>query len=134
MFRTFPASLDKLYDMLRFVNEQVQSTGFDVDQSAKIELAIEEALVNIISYGYPSRRGTVEIECRQADPSAMVIVLLDHGIPYNPLNCITPADPDAPVELQTAGGYGILLIKKLMDHVDYRRENNCNVLTLIKRL
>lgn len=133
MVRTFPASLDKLYEMLRFVNEQVQSTGFDVDQSSKIELAIEEALVNIISYGYPSRRGIVEIECNQSDPQAMVIVLLDHGIPYNPLSCTTLADPDAPIELQTIGGYGILLIKKLMDHVDYRRENNCNVLTLVKK-
>lgn len=133
MFKSFPASLEKLHEMLSFVKNEAL-TGFDHDQVSKIELAIEEALVNIISYGFPNRSGTLEIQCIKDLTDEITIILIDHGIPYNPLNAPILANPQAPVETQPEGGYGILLIKALMDQVKYRRDNGRNVLTLIKRL
>jgi anti-sigma regulatory factor (Ser/Thr protein kinase) len=134
MLKTFPASLEKLYEMLQFVKDAAHASGFDDDQVSKIELALEEALVNIISYGFPNRLGNLEIECINNRAGEMEITLIDHGVPYNPLSTPIVANPYAPVEAQTEGGYGILLIKKLMDQVKYRRENGRNVLTLIRKI
>lgn len=132
MMKTFPASLDKLYEMLQFVRLQAQDALFDESQTSKIELALEEALVNIISYGYPNRSGAIEIHCSAMDNTGLKIVLKDRGIPYNPLTNAKRFNPMDALEAKTIGGYGVYFILKIMDEVDYTRENNFNILTLVK--
>lgn len=131
MIKTFPASLDKLYEMLQFIREQA-SASFEENLASKIELAVEEALVNIISYGYPNRQGSIEIACLTDSLSGIKITIRDKGIPYNPLTNAKTFDPNAPLESRTIGGYGVYFILKIMDEVNYRREHNYNILTLIK--
>ena len=50
-----------------------------------------------------------------------------------PLIPFPRSDPDVTqgVEERVIGGLGILIIKKMMDHVEYRRENTMNVLTFL---
>lgn len=132
MIKIFSASLDKLYDMLQFVRDQAKLAKFNDSISSKIELAVEEALVNIISYGYPNRSGTIEIQCSISNFSGIKITIKDKGVPYNPLTSTKIFNPTAPIEGRSLGGYGIYFILKIMDEVDYRRENNCNILTLVK--
>ena len=45
------------------------------------------------------------------------------------------AEPDvgAALEARNIGGLGVYFVKTLMDHVEYRRENDRNRLTLTKR-
>jgi serine/threonine-protein kinase RsbW len=130
MVKSFPAALNRLYEMLQFICNQAADAGFTPSQLSQIELALEEALVNIISYGYPNRRGVIEIDCTKYLASGFKVVLRDSGIPYNPL------DPKLMESSATAGlpigGYGLLLIRKIMDEADYRHEGNCNILTLVK--
>lgn len=135
MTKTFPASLDKLYEMLNFVKQHAEVAGFDDRDMSMVELATEEALVNIISYGYPQRQGNITIDCQIVETEAGVkIVISDRGIAYNPLTNSKHFDINAPLEARTVGGYGIFFILKIMDEVDYRREDNSNILTLTKYL
>jgi len=132
MIKNFPASLDKLHEMIQFVKEQTESAGFDSSIVSKIELATEEALVNIISYGYPDRIGTIEILCSPPEKLGIKIVIKDHGIPYNPLTDAKKYIVGNPLQSRTIGGYGVFFILKIMDEVNYKREDNYNVLTLVK--
>jgi serine/threonine-protein kinase RsbW len=134
MNKIFPASLDKLYEMLQFVKERAQEAGFSKSHVLKIELAVEEALVNIISYGYPVSNGNIEIQCTQPRNESLRIVLKDTGVPYNPLVHAKKksAKKVTPAKKKIIGGFGVYFILKIMDEVDYRREENANVLTLIK--
>lgn len=134
MVKSFPASLDKLYEMLQFVRDQAIACGFKHSPIFKIELAIEEALVNIISYGYIDRLGTIEIDIDSSLPKGlgMKIIIRDGGIPYNPLTNAKLIDLTSPLEKRVIGGYGIFFMLKVMDEVDYKRENNYNILTLVK--
>lgn len=127
MMKVFPASLNKLYDMLHFITEEAKVKGLNDLQSSNIELALEEALVNIISYGYPHRIGTIEIDCSQCDKPGIQIILKDKGIPFNPLTADTSFNQPG-----TVGGYGVLLIREMMDSVSYRHEQGCNILILTK--
>ena len=136
-FKTFPAALDHLYSMLNFVCEHVIEAGFTEMEMAKIELACEEALVNVISYAYPQKSGQVEINCHHLQKGGIEIRITDQGIPYDPVSHAdiskkTIDDPD-PIELRKLGGYGIFFILTLMDEVSYKREGECNVLTLVKK-
>lgn len=131
MIKNYAASLDKLYEMLHYVREYARKAGFDDSASVKIELAAEEALVNIISYGYPNTSGHISISC-VIQEEGLKIVIQDNGIPYNPLTNAKLFDPTSPLELRGVGGYGIFFILKIMDEVKYNRENHSNILTLIK--
>lgn len=127
IFKTFPAKLDNLHAMLKFVVDYAETLKFDYNQILKIELALEEALVNIINYGYGSKHGFVEIHCGALDEGGVCVVLKDQGIAFNPLEVPDPKGHD------NIGGYGLFLIKKVMDDIQYKRENDTNILRLVKR-
>lgn len=130
----FPASLDKLHEMLEFVQQQSMLAQFNENVRSKIELAIEEALVNIIRHGYHGQEmGSVEITCQQIfEPDGMLFILKDQGIAYDPLANAPQVNHEMAVEDKPIGGYGIYLILKIMDKVSYRREGDSNLLSLIK--
>lgn len=130
--KKFPAEIDKLYSMLDYVRSYAKQVGFDSGIVNKIELATEEVLVNIINYGYPDSQGTIEIYCSHSENLGIKIVIKDTGIPYNPLKNRKEFNSRLALEERTIGGYGVFFILNLMDEVNYEREQNYNVLTLIK--
>lgn len=134
--KQFPASLDYLYKMLAFVRDYAEEAGFGTKDMSKIELAAEEAIVNIISYGYhPAQEGQIEISCAAPNPQSVKIMIKDNGIPYNPLAHAKEEMRRLHPNLNecTVGGYGIYFIMKMMDEVNYQREQDFNVLTLLKK-
>lgn len=134
MNKIFAAHLDNLYEMLLFIRSQAESVGFDEIEISKIELASEEALVNIISYGYPAMAGEINLLCTPHKKKGLKIVITDNGVPFNPLSNAKKYESDAPLESRSIGGYGVFFIMKIMDEVEYKRVDNSNVLTMIKNM
>lgn len=63
----------------------------------------------------------------------VIAIICDTGIPFNPLeNAPTPPDLRSSIEERCIGGLGVYFLEQYMDKVEYKRENNQNVLTLIK--
>jgi serine phosphatase RsbU (regulator of sigma subunit)/anti-sigma regulatory factor (Ser/Thr protein kinase) len=125
-----PAKLENLEKMFAFVREGAGRQGFIPEHIDKIQLACEEALVNVISYAYPGKTGDVEITYLNND-AFLEISLIDSGIPFDPLSLPEP-DIHAPMEARKIGGLGIFMIRKIMDEVRYKRDNDRNILTLVK--
>jgi sigma-B regulation protein RsbU (phosphoserine phosphatase) len=97
----------------------------------KINIAFDELLNNIISYGYDDddvHEIDVKIELRG---ERFIIIISDDGIPFNPFKK-DPPDTMLTVEERMIGGLGIHLVKKLMDEYEYKRHINKNIITLIK--
>ena len=100
---------------------------------ARLHVALEEHLTNIISYGYrPGQTGTIQIRFALAG-SSLRVEIADDARPYNPL-AAPDVDTSVPLEEKPVGGLGVLLIRKSVDNVEYRREGERNVLVLIKSL
>jgi len=95
-----------------------------------MELATEEALVNIFNYAYKETKGDVEIICKLDDDKRFIIEIVDTGIPFNVLSVAAP-DSTGDISERQTGGLGVFLIKKFMDAVQYRHEGNKNILSLI---
>ena len=137
--QVFVSSMELLYTMLKFVKERAIAAEFNNTIISKIELALEEALVNIITHGYPDNpNGTIEIICsKPLQKNGIQIVLIDYGIPFNPLEAIKNFKPGN-IEIQDdkeetqVGGYGIYFIVNMMDSIDYKRIDEKNILTMIK--
>ena len=132
--KKFPASLDNLYEMLGYISDYTKEQGFSKDWISKIELAFEEALVNIISYGYPNQKGIIELACTIPKSGGITIAIYDVGVPYNPLTNPIKFDPSDSIETRGIGGYGIFFILKVMDEVEYKREGGKNILLMTKFL
>ncbi|MDD2390052.1 MAG: ATP-binding protein [Desulfobacterales bacterium] len=97
----------------------------------KINLALEELICNIISYGHPENRFHQIDLSVEFKTNALIIHLNDDGIPFNPLNAPCP-DLACGLENRKIGGLGIQLVKSVMDEVCYQRYGNINSLTLKK--
>jgi serine phosphatase RsbU (regulator of sigma subunit)/anti-sigma regulatory factor (Ser/Thr protein kinase) len=126
----FQAKLSNLEKMFDFIRAGAGHQGFSAEQVNKIQLACEEALVNVINYAYPGKEGDLEIRVENK-PNGMDIILSDSGIAFDPLSLPDP-DITAPMEKRRIGGLGIFMMKKIMDSVAYRRENGRNILTMTK--
>ena len=127
-----PAKLENLGRWMEAVSECAREQGFDQKKIGKIELALEEALVNICNYSYPEEPGDVEVNC-QEDDSRFIIEIIDSGNPFDMTSLPAPDLPSS-IEERKIGGLGIFLIKRMVDEVRYRREGNFNILKLtIKR-
>lgn len=128
----YKAHLENLAGMMAFIHDQAKGCGFEASKLHCIELACEEALVNIIKHGYPKTPGQITLHCNMISGKGIEIIISDQGIPFNPLNHIKKPSKATNIESKPLGGYGIHLILQLMDDVKYQRMDNFNCLTLIK--
>ena len=103
--------------------------GIAPDRAADIELAVEEVLANIINHAYPEAPGDVVLRCL-AGPDRLVLEVADRGIPFDALAVPDPR-LSADITEREIGGLGIYLVKQVMDQVEYRREEDSNVLRLV---
>jgi anti-sigma regulatory factor (Ser/Thr protein kinase) len=124
-----PAKIESLHQCMDFVASCAQKQGLDSRSINRIELATDEALVNIFNYAYSDCGGDVEISCMIDHNAMFVIEITDSGVPFNVLDAPDP-DIAADIEQRKIGGLGIFMIKKIMDDVQYRRESGKNYLTL----
>jgi len=133
----YPASLQSLHQMVAFIKKEAETIGFDPKELNKIEVAAEETLINIISYGYPEKQeGTITIGCSGIKDKQIIIAIEDDGMAFNPLENehSQNIDTEAPLEERTYGGYGIFLIRTVMDEIHYERRDHRNRLTLKKQV
>ena len=113
--------------------EWIENLHVPSDLSMTINLALEEAVTNVMLYAYPQdKNGQVRIEAEKTD-TQITFVISDSGIPFDPTKQ-PPVNTSLGVEERSIGGLGIHLVRKIMDKIQYRRENKKNILTLIKKI
>jgi sigma-B regulation protein RsbU (phosphoserine phosphatase) len=99
----------------------------------KLNIAIDDLVNNIISYGTEKSAGhSIEINCSYSQ-NRLMLEVIDSGKPFNPFENLQ-ADTTSPVDSREIGGLGRLLVKELMDEVDYERQKDKNVVKLIMNL
>jgi sigma-B regulation protein RsbU (phosphoserine phosphatase) len=99
----------------------------------EINVALEEVLTNVISYGYEDSDEhdiMMRLSCEEGEVMAEIE---DDGRPFNPLEAAEP-DTNKPLEERPVGGLGIHLVRKLMDDVEYKRQQGKNLLMMKKRI
>ena len=110
-----------------------EAVGFDAALTMQMNLAIEEAVVNVINYAYPpGTHGVINIKA-QANEERLKFVIIDSGTPFDP-TVKDDVDISLPAEQRPIGGLGIHLVRQLMDTINYEYTDGQNVLSLRKKL
>ncbi len=119
--------------LAEFVEEACEASGFDMATTMQLNLALEEAVVNVIDYGYPAgTKGDISIEA-QANEQRLKFTITDSGVPFDP-TAKEEVDTTLTAEERPIGGLGIHLVRQIMDSINYERSNGHNVLTLRKKI
>lgn len=130
---TLPNNIEEIPQLNVFIDEVCEAVGLGMSDTMSVNLALEEAVVNVMDYAYPpDSQGEVTIEA-EADDERMKFVITDHGIPFDP-TAKAEVDTTLGLEERPTGGLGIHLVRQIMDSINYERENGKNVLTLRKKL
>ena len=80
----------------------------------------------------PESRGDVTIEA-QANDMRLKFTIIDNGTPFDP-TLTADVDTTLSAEERPIGGLGILLVRQMMDSINYERVDGRNVLTLRKNI
>lgn len=116
-----------------FVDEICEALELDTLMTMQINLALEEAVVNVMQYAYPAdTHGHVHISVK-AYEKFLYFIIVDDGMPFDPTT-FGDVDISQPAEERNIGGLGIHLVKQIMDSVNYDRVDGQNVLTMRKNL
>ena len=98
-----------------------------------LNLALEEAVTNIISHGYSDHREHEILVRIRVESGEVIAEVKDDAPAFNPLTA-PDADVTTPLDERTAGGLGIHLMRKLMDEIEYQRLEDGNLLIMKKNI
>jgi serine/threonine-protein kinase RsbW len=129
---TLPADLAAVDRVRAFLKEALSPLNPNEEDFFKVELAVVEMCVNVSRYAYPGGSGDLTVDVGIENRTAS-ITISDSGVPFDPRSV---PKPDVTWILSTGrtGGLGIYLARTLMDRFDYRREDDRNIVTLVKRV
>ena len=127
---------NELYQLERvfaFIEEVSERFELKSSLTINLNLVFDEVVSNIILYGYPQKSaGKISISVERVEDT-LLFVVVDDGVAFDP-TLAQEVDVNASIEERSVGGLGILLIHKIMDQLEYRREDNLNRLLLKKNI
>ena len=112
--------------------EWLETIGLPEMLNMTINLALEEAVTNVMLYAYPNGHGRVLVEAMK-EKERITFTISDTGIAFDPTQQEAP-DITLSAEERAIGGLGIHLVRQIMDEISYERKDNKNILTLVKQL
>ena len=124
------SELDRLSDKLKMVGDQWNLNDKTVLQ---MNLALDELFTNVVSYGIDNQADQQISFSLDNFGDEIRIIVTDSGKPFDPTRAPDP-DLDLPLDKQPVGGLGIFLMRQYTDKIEYRRENEKNIVTLTKKL
>ena len=136
--RVVTIRIDSRLDLVEMVARSVRSlcatSGLPARECAHVELAVDEALNNVIRHAYHGEAGhPIEIAFA-LEANRFTIEISDEGHPMTPPS---PAELDfdpADIANLPEGGMGLLIIHSVMDDVEFHRVGNRNALSMSRRL
>ncbi len=103
-------------------------------ESHKLVLAIDEVCANLIIHSNncdPRARLELLVDFKKGDRISFVI--RDRGVSFD-LSRYREPSMDEIIASKRKGGLGLMLVKRIMDEIEFTTENNYNICRLIKRL
>jgi serine/threonine-protein kinase RsbW len=129
-----PCNKEKLKDIRHFVERFLHSKGVHEVEAGEIVLAVDEVCANLMIHSHqcnPKKRIGVSIKMLKEDQVQFEIT--DLGAGFNFCRYKEPS-LDQIIKEKKKGGVGLILVKRIMDDMEFFRRSNRNVYRLVKKL
>lgn len=132
-----PCSKSKLKTIRAFVDETLgQYSISDVDLNMLV-LAVDEICANLIVHTYNTsneRADCIELHIYVEEKEGITFEIIDHNNQgFNIINYKEPRLKEL-VKARRKGGLGLMLVKRIMDEVQFKSSRNGNICRLYKRI
>ena len=115
-----PANLENLPKLIESVSKCAKKQGITPGKVTEIEIALEEALVNIINYAYQNNIGDIKVTCFLDDDNRFTIAIEDTGAHFDVLSVDQP-NLTSNISERNFGGLWIFFIRMFMVGVLFHR-------------
>lgn len=123
--------LNEITVLASFIEELGEELSLPFETTMNINLALEEAVANIIMYAYPvQEQHTILLRVTYTEKQ-LVFLLTDKGTSFDPTQA-DEVDITLSLEERPIGGLGIFLIRSIMNEISYQRIDNENHLIMKK--
>jgi serine/threonine-protein kinase RsbW len=131
MSATFRRDIMVLPQVFDFVATFFESAAVDSRVRFPVELSVEEVFTNLVRHNAAGRHA-IEVRLR-LERDELSIALTDYDAPRFDVNAEAPeVDVHEPLEKRRPGGLGLMLVRKMMDRVEYHHENGVGTILLSK--
>ena len=133
---TFPAIVESIPQLRDYIMNICQRHGIDGYPLDDILLVSDEAATNIVLHAYKDinqDNPTFECYLQIENNKRVSLTFKDQGNPFS-LSDVKSPDLQANLSGDRKGGFGVFLIQKLMDGVEYSRKEGSNYLYTEKSL
>ncbi|MFT6214569.1 MAG: serine/threonine-protein kinase RsbW [Roseivirga sp.] len=128
-----PYSKNKLRLMRKFVADVLRNHHVSEIETNMMVLAVDEVCANIIIHGQPINLDDyVKINITVVT-QGVTFEIIDQGAAFDILKYSEPVLGDL-IKSQQKGGVGIMLVKKIMDEIEFTTKPNQNILRLFKKV
>lgn len=128
---TVPSATRHLEDVRRFVETHALEAGLAESAVEQFKIAVDEACTNVIEHAYRGEENhQIKIDIL-IDPDRFTVSIRDEGRSFNPTEYREP-DIFHFAKKRRAGGFGVAIMRRLMDQVEYRTRGNVNEVSLTK--
>ena len=129
--------VNKYEEMPRVIdawNKFAENNEIEAKLRRNVNMVIDEFLNNVISYAFEDElEHAIEIGFKLSG-NRLVMSLIDDGKPFNPFEGDSLKSLNTPHAERRLGGFGIHIVKSIMDEYYYDRKIDKNEITLIKVL
>lgn len=124
-----PTRLDAIDGARRWLSGHAGAAGFAGSVVHEVELALTEALSNVVRHAYRGQPGEPIELFLAIDEHALRLEVCDAAVPPFDPSTVPAPDPHR----AGPGGYGLMLIETLMDEVERDFRDGCGTrLSLVK--
>jgi len=117
-----------------FVGAQLQEQNLKDLEIHKIVLAVDEVCANLIIHSNACNpKQNIEVSIEISPNQKVVFIIKDQGVSFNPAAYAEPSMDDI-ISSRRKGGVGLMLVKRIMDKIEFTQEKNYNICRLIKKL
>lgn len=130
---TIPSATRYLARVRQFVDQQTSAAGLSDKAASEVQLAVDEACANAIEHAYGGKEdGTVEIVTRRTK-ARFTVIIRHKGVPFD-RSKYRPPDLKRAAAERWKGGFGVALMHRLVDRVEYRQRGRTSEVYLVKNL
>ena len=129
-----PCEKEKLESVRVFVQRQLDTYGLSEIESHKLVLAIDEVCANMIIHSNNcDPNESLELEMMFKKDRNIIFVIRDKGEIFD-INAYREPSMKEIIASKRKGGLGLMLVKRIMDKIEFTTENNYNICRLTKKL